>query len=251
MLEIIDHGRVREIKLARPPANALNTPLVSGLTEALETAAEEASAVVLSGLPGMFCAGLDVPELIAMDRETFTDNWLRFIRVQQTIATLPVPVVFAMTGHAPAGGIVLGVFGDYRIMPRGPYKTGLNEVRVGLVVPEPAYSALELLIGPRGAENRVMDGSMISSEQAVEIGLVDELADSPEAVVSRAVAWCEERLALPREAMLMTRKITRRRLHEIFDNYGAERDRVFIDLWFSEVTQANLQQMIAALKKKG
>lgn len=250
MLEIIDHGPIREIRLSRPPANALNTPLVTALTDALEKAADEADTVVISGLPGMFCAGLDVPELLDMDREAFIDNWRRFIGVQKAIATLPIPVVFAMTGHAPAGGIVLGVFGDYRIMPRGGFKTGLNEVQLGLVVPEPSFAALVQLIGGRAAENMVMDGLMLSAEEAVEIGLVDELVDSPEAVVPRAIEWCEQRISLPRDAMLMTRKMARRAMHDIFENYDDSRDTVFIDLWFSETTQAKLRRMVASMKNK-
>lgn len=249
MLELQDHGPVREIRLNRPPANALNEALVSQLDEALKTAAGEAGAVVLSGLPGMFSAGLDVPELLGFARQEFSRLWEQFIGVQRTIATLPVPIAFALTGHAPAGGILLGVFADYRVMPRGNFKTGLNEVQIGLVVPEPPYAALIRLIGQAAAEKLVMEGAMITSEQAAQIGLIDELVESPEETVSRAIEWCQARLALPREAMLMSREMTRRGLHRIFEDYDAARDEVFIDLWFSDSTQATLREMVARLKK--
>jgi enoyl-CoA hydratase/carnithine racemase len=250
MLQIIEHGPVREISLSRPPANALNGPLIAALDDALSKAACEAGAVVLSGLPGMFSAGLDVPGLIDLDRTEFTKLWHLFIGVQKTIAMMPVPTVFAMTGHAPAGGIVLGVFGDYRIMPAGPYKTGLNEVRVGLVVPRPPFEALVQLVGPATAEELISDGNMLTSEQALEIGLINELAESPAAVVQRAVEWCEQRLALPLEAMLATRRMARRRLHRIFENYEAEKDELFIDIWFSAETQERLRGLVASLAKK-
>ena len=249
MLKIIDHGPVREISLSRPPANALNGALVDALDKALNAAAAEADAVILSGLPGMFSAGLDVPELMELDQSAFTKLWHRFIGVQRTIARMPVPVVFALTGHAPAGGILLGVFGDYRIMPSGPYKTGLNEVKIGLVVPEPPYAALVRLVGPREAEAMVVGGEMIRAERAAEIGLVDELVDSPEAVVPRALVWCETQLALPRQAMLFTRQMTRSGLHAVFDGYDESRGDRFIELWFSESTQATLRGLVARLKK--
>ena len=54
MLEITDHGNVREIRLARPPANALSVDLVEQFTRALESAGKEADAAIVSGLPGMF-----------------------------------------------------------------------------------------------------------------------------------------------------------------------------------------------------
>jgi len=56
MLETINHGNVRELRLARPPANALSVDLVELITESLIEAGEEARAVVVSGLPGMFSA---------------------------------------------------------------------------------------------------------------------------------------------------------------------------------------------------
>ena len=250
MLETIDHGPIREIRLSRPPANALNGPLVSALDETLQTAAREAAAVVLSGLPGMFSAGLDVPELIDLDRAEFTGFWRRFTGLQKIIALMPVPTAFALTGHAPAGGILLGVFGDRRFMTEGSFKTGLNEVRIGLVVPEPPFEALVRLVGPAAAEKLVSDGEMMNAAQALDLGLVDELAGSHEAVVEKAVEWCAQRLALPREAMLASRRLARRGLHRIFENHDETRDEIFIDLWFSETTRESLKKLVAGLAKK-
>lgn len=250
MLEILDHGRIREIRLNRPPANALNGPLVDALNGALNSAANEAEAVVVSGQPGMFCAGLDVPELLGLERSEFTRLWGRFIGLQRTIATMAVPTAFALTGHAPAGGILLALFGDYRIMAAGAFKTGLNEVRIGLVVPEPPFAALRRLLGAASAERIVMEGEMMSSEQAAGIGLIDELAPSPGAVVERAVAWCENQLEKPRDAMLFTRAMARQDLHALFEQYDETRDERFIDLWYSKKTQETLRQMVASLQKR-
>ena len=109
MLEIIEHGTIREIRLARPPANALNGELVDALDAALSEAALTSQAVIVSGGPGMFCAGLDVPELITLDRKDFSQMWSSFVSLMKTIACMPVPTVFALTGHAPAGGLVLAL----------------------------------------------------------------------------------------------------------------------------------------------
>lgn len=249
MLDVIDHGRIREIRLNRPPANALNKELAQAFGEALISASENADAVIISGRPGMFSAGLDVPELLSLDREAFTSYWRGFLRNLKNIAMMPVPIVFAMTGHAPAGGIVMAIFGDYRIMPKGGFKTGLNEVQIGLVAPPEAQLALVRQIGVHKAEQILVSGEMMDSERALEIGLVDELAEDPEAVVQSAIKWCERHLALPRPAMLKTRAMMRSDLHAIFD---ADNDLViedFVNLWFQESTQKTLQGMVARLKK--
>jgi 3,2-trans-enoyl-CoA isomerase len=248
MLEIIDHGEIREIRLARPPANAFNLELTSALCEAFDAAGREAAAVVVSGRAGMFSAGLDVPELIALDRAQMTLFWHRFLHMLHRIASLPVPVAFAMTGHAPAGGIVMALFGDYRIMPRGPFKTGFNEVQVGLVVPPQVHQALVRLLGAHTAERIVVAGEIMDAQRALDIGLVDELADDPEQVLQRAMEWCRGLLALPRAAMSLSRTMARADLQCVFEgDYDVAR---FIDVWFAETTQQTLRELIEKLAQK-
>jgi len=249
MLETTDHGPVRELRLARPPANALNGPLVRSLTAALRTAATESGAVVVSAQGRMFCAGLDVPELLQLDRPEFTGLWRDFVGLMQAIAESPVPVAFAMHGHSLAGGLLLSLFGDYRIMPKGPFKAGLNEVRVGLIAPPPVHRALVRLVGAHRAERMLVGGDVLDVEQAHAIGMIDELAESPGDVLPAALAWCDRHLALPRHAMALSRDMARSDLRAVFDGYSARDNELYADLWFSEATQATLKQLAARLGK--
>jgi len=250
MLETIDHGKIREIKLARPPANALSADLVELITQSLIEAGEQAGAVVVSGLPGMFSAGLDVPQLIQFDREEMSRFWQIFLKMLKTIAYMPVPTAFAMTGHAPAGGIVMALFGDYRIMPGGGFKTGLNEVQVGLVVSPPIHRALVRAVGPHTAERILVAGEMMASEKASDIGLIDELVADPESAVTRAIEWCEQHLALPQPAMLATREMARADLHGFFDEKSELGVDAFVDIWYSDSTRATLTALVERLTNK-
>jgi len=250
MLETINHGNVREIKLARPPANALSAELVELITGSLLEAGEQAGAVVISGLPGMFSAGLDVPQLLQFDRGEMSRFWQLFLEMLKTIAHMPVPTAFAMTGHAPAGGIVMALFGDYRIMPRGGFKTGLNEVQVGLVVSTPIHKALVRAVGAHTAERILVAGEMMESERAKDIGLIDELVDDPESAVSRAIEWCEQHLALPKPAMLITREMARADLHGFFDNKSELGVEKFVEIWYSDSTRATLTALVERLTRK-
>lgn len=247
MLEINDHGAVREIRLARPPANALSVDLVEKLIKALMDAGEQADAVVVSGLPGMFSAGLDVPQLLQFERSDISSFWQIFLRLLRTIAHMPVPIAFAMTGHAPAGGIVMALFGDYRIMPKGNFKTGLNEVQVGLAVSSPIHKALVRAVGPRTAGQILVSGELMESEKALHIGLVDELAEDPEQVVARGIEWCEQHLALPRLAMKTTREMVRADLREFFDDKSELGVEKFVGIWFSDETRATLKALVERL----
>ena len=250
MLETINHGTVRELRLARPPVNAINPELIEILIEALNDAAGSCEAIVISGRPGMFTAGLDVPELIQYNRDQMLQVWNQFLLMLKTIARLPVPSAIAITGHAPAGGIVMALYGDYRIMPKGDFITGLNEVQVGLVVSSVIHKALERAVGPRTAEKILVAGKVLKAEQALEIGLIDELADDPDDVVRRAVNWCEQMLALPRLAMTTARSMVRSNLIRLFDENSIMDVEKFVDVWFSESTQAALRDLVERLQKK-
>src|SRR5436190_22667482 len=129
------HGGVRELRLSRPPVNALNPELITALRDELARAhLEGCEAVVVSGARGRFSGGLDVPELLRLDRAQMRATWAQFFSLLRDLAFSQVPVVAAMTGHSPAGGTVLALFADYRVLAEGPHLVGLNEVQVGLSV---------------------------------------------------------------------------------------------------------------------
>ncbi len=249
MLEIIEHNTIRELRLQRPPVNALNPELLEALQAQISAVHENSdslSAVIVSGQPGVFSAGLDLPELLACSRAQMQGFWLMFHDLWRLLATCPVPVVAAITGHSPAGGTVLSVFCDYRIMAQGEFKIGLNETQVGLVAPRAIYGALQRLLGARAAERHLVAGELIGPERALQLGLVDQLA-AADKVLPAALAWCQQMAALPRQAMLGNRRIARAELHELFAA-GDDGD-AFLDVWFDPATQQALQQVIASLRK--
>lgn len=249
MLEITDRGPVRVIRMARPPVNALNPELVDALIEAVETAGREADAIVLTGREGLFSAGLDVVELMRLDRDGMSRFWCAFFRLLEAYARSPVPIAAAIGGHSPAGGAVMALFCDYRVMAAGNYKIGLNETQVGLVVPPLIQKALVRLVGPHRAERMLVAGAMMGPEGAVQAGLVDAVVEDE--AVEAAVAWCESHLALPRHAMLGNRQLARADLGALFDDFSELGVEAFVTGWFSEPTQATLRQVLARLGKKG
>ncbi len=250
LIDVIDHeASIRELRLARPPANAINPALVSALNGALDDAvSQDMAGVVLSGSPGLFSAGLDVPELLTLDEAGMRAFWTEFFGLLRRVARYPVPIVAGLTGHSPAGGTVIALFADYRIQAAGPYQLGLNEVQVGLVVPPVIHQALVRLIGAYPAERHLVAGQMISAEKAQAIGLVDEVV-APDQVIPRAMEWLKTHLQMPRRALLTTRAICRAELAQGFEAPGAmDLDR-FVEGWFSEETQQTMQALVARLQK--
>lgn len=250
MLDITNHDGILEVRMARPPVNALNPELVHALRVAVEGAPNQGvRGIVLAGNQGIFSAGLDIPTLLTLDRAQMAAFWGDFFGLCGALARSPIPVVAAMAGHSPAGGAVLAIFCDYRIMARGEYRIGLNEVQVGLVVPENIQQALRRLVGRYRAERLLVVGAMLDPEQALVAGMVDELTGL-ENVDARAHAWLRDLLALPSQAMRRTRALSRADLAAIFASPQDLPVKDFLDVWFSEEAQTTLQALVTKLKSK-
>lgn len=244
------HGEIVELQLARAPVNALNPSLCQDLRAALGQAiADGAQGIVLAGGPKVFSAGLDVPHLLSLgeDRHALMAAWQAFFDTALALAASPVPVVAALAGHAPAGGCVLALCCDYRVMASGPFRIGLNETQVGLVAPEGIQRLMRRVVGNYRAERLLVAGEMLDAEQALQAGLVDELTDIDN-VATRARVWLEQLLALPRQAMLQTRSIARADLIEAMQPEYI-RLQHFIEAWYQPSTQGALQALVAKLGK--
>ncbi|MGX9720653.1 enoyl-CoA hydratase/isomerase family protein [Stenotrophomonas acidaminiphila] len=256
LIDTINHGPVRELRLARPPVNALDTELCRALIAAMNQAmAEDVQGVVLSGSERVFTGGMDVPYLLrhGEDRQRLLDSWQAFFGAARTLAESRIPVVAALTGHSPAGGCVLALCCDYRVMARStdparPIVIGLNEVQVGLVAPEGIQRLMRRVVGTHRAGVLLAGGQLVSAERALEIGLVDELADGAAGVTAQAIAWLQAQLRLPRQPMLQTRAIARADLHEAMQPQHIQLER-FVEAWYSADAQAALQALAAKLGK--
>lgn len=260
MLDVVDHGSVREIRLARPPANALSPELVLALdAELAEAPSQGARAIVLSGAPGIFSAGLDVPRLLSLSRPEIESAWGRFLSLVHRLTVSPVPVAAAITGHATAGGCVLPLYCDARFMARGrtgkdgsfrEFSIGVNEVAVGLPMPSVIVPALARIVGERQAERMCVSAELLAASEAHRIGLVDELLPLEE-TVGRAVSWCRALTELPPGALQKTRAQVRAGLVAAVEAAMTADAHVFVEDWFGEEAQTALAALVNRLAKKG
>ncbi len=247
MLDVIEHADIVELRINRPPANALNHHLLEGLLSARQSAIDAgARGLVLSGREGMFSAGVDVPELLDHDRASMHRFWGLLFRASRSLADCSVPVVAALTGHSPAGGTVLASHCDYRIGAEGNFKMGFNEVQVGLPLPAPFMNVFADLVGSRTARQFATEGRLVEMAEALSMGLVDELVP-PGRVVARALERIGELLQLPPTAMNRTRITGKEHVLQALDS--EEAIDIVTDAWFSDETQAAMRGLVDSLKK--
>jgi 3,2-trans-enoyl-CoA isomerase len=247
MIEIIEHGCIRELKLARPPANALSPELLTEIAGQVASApADGVGGIVLSGAEGLFTGGLDVPLLLTLDRDDLVSALEAFFGAMAALARSEVPVAAAITGHSPAGGAVLALFCDWRVMADGPFVIGFNEVRIGIPVPVVVADALTRVVGRRRAEALTQTGALVGPREAMEIGLVDQVVAVDE-VVAAAGEWCRQLTELPPHALRSTRRVVRRDLVEIVERSRSHDIEGLAKEWFRPEVQGPLRKLAEQL----
>jgi Delta3-Delta2-enoyl-CoA isomerase len=250
MIKSISHSEVLELRLNRPPANALTSELLDQLRREVDAApGRGVRALVLSGAPGLFSAGLDIPALLTCDRAQIADLWKSLYATFGSLACSVIPICAAVTGHAPAGGTVLAMFCDWRLAAQGDFKIGLSEVQVGLPLPPIILHALRRLVGPHQAERLAVRGLLITPEEATGIGLMDETVP-PNRVIDHAIEWAREMLSLPQQAMAYTRQQARADLAALFHRDLTGELREMEAAWWQPETQIALRSVAERLSKK-
>ena len=248
MIDRVIHGEVHELRLNRPPVNALSPDLLRLLAdEVRRSPTQGARALVLSGRDGMFSAGLDVPVLIELDREALGRALASFFDSIEALAASAVPVAAAITGHSPAGGAVLSLCCDRRVMAEGDYSIGLSEVRIGIPVPRIVADLAIRTVGRRIGEALCVSGKLLNPVEALEVGFVDELAPVGE-VVTAARRWCEDIIQSPSKALSDTRSVLRSDLVESVQRNSKDDVRLLTEQWFQPELQTAMRDLVARIK---
>lgn len=245
------HGQIATLRLQRPPVNAIERSLCEALIAALDEleADSEVLGIVFAGRPGLFSAGLDLPALLALDRAEMRAFWYAFVAVFLRLYATPLCVVAAIEGHAPAGGTVLAITADHRVAADGAFRIGLNEVAVGLAVPPFLCLVAAALLGQRNAERLLTTGTLLTPQEALAVGFVDEVV-AADAVFARAQAVLRARVALPQMARRETKRLLRAPFAAAIAGGLDNEVDTFLDFWFQDQCQRELQRVIASLAKR-
>ena len=241
---------VAVLRLDKGRGNAIDEALVLDLARAVRAVADDDSVrgvLLASANAKLFCPGLDLVGLLEYDRPALESFMGKFAAAVWALFALPKPVVAALGGHAVAGGCVLALTADYRVLRRGA-QIGLNEVRVGVPLPWSVALLLQASV-PRGSLARVaLLGNNFKDEAAVDIGLVDELADA-----EGFEELCLQRLAdfTERDPAAFGKTKTYLRAGVLADMRQRERDLApdFLDCWFSAPTQERIRSVVQSLGK--
>ena len=179
-------GGIGTIRLERPPMNALNVEMQDALHLLAAQAADrrDISAVIVYGGEKVFAAGADIKEMQPMSYTDMVDRSAALQAAFTAVARIPKPTVAAVTGYALGGGLELALTCDFRVAGDNA-KFGQPEVLLGVIPGAGGTQRLSRLVGAPTAKDIIFTGRFVSAEEALRIGLVDEVV-APEDVYAAA-----------------------------------------------------------------
>jgi enoyl-CoA hydratase/carnithine racemase len=203
-------GHVATVEMCRPPHNFFDLALISKLAEAFESlqADPQCRAIVLAAQGSSFCAGANFSEPGGADHASRNPGGL--YRHAVRLFEVTKPVIAAVHGPAIGGGLGLALVADFRVTC-AEARFSANFARLGFPPGFGLSHTLPRLVGPQKAALLFYTGRRMGGEEAVRIGLADELVTRDE-VRARAQALAGEIAASAPIAVESVRATLRRDL---------------------------------------
>ncbi len=249
MIELETRGAVTILRMQRGKGNALNIDLLTAVDDALVTIeASDARALIITGQGSVFGAGVDLPELVA-GGEPYVRKFIPLLaKVFERLAKFPKPVVAAVNGHAIAGGAIIMLACDQRLLARGSARVGLTEMQVGVPFPAWALETARFATPPEHFSTLICTGRTWTGDEALARGLVDEVVE-PERLADRAMEVARELGALLPATFKTTKLAVRRPLYEAVERTIAG-DAAIVDTWSSPEVLAQMTAFVERMIKR-
>jgi len=223
LLSIERREEVAVVTLQRPEKrNALSIDMRIELADAFRGLGsdEGIGCIVLTGAGSAFCSGMDVDQFggdVAHKRRLVETSTLAF----EAVGSCTRPVVAAVNGPALAGGFALALLCDLRIASKAAL-FGYPELPRGI---PPSYAAARAVLPATVAQDLCLTGRMVDAHEALKLGVVREVHDGE--IVERGVELAAQIAALPREAVLETKRRTQLERKHLWGFLFDDERRVF------------------------
>ncbi len=243
MIECSQQDGILTVRLAHGKASALDVELLDALQHELDSVADDVRAVVVTGTGSIFCAGVVLIRL-TRDGAEYVRRFLPLLaRVVRALFAFPGPVVAAVNGHAIAGGCILVLACDIRIMAEGAGKIGLPELLVGVPFPAAALEVVRFAVPRNQVHSLIYTGRPLLPQDALRAGLVDEVV-APDALPLRAQEAARQLALIPPAAFRLTKQALRARALERIDAAGQGLDAAVLEVWTAAETHAYIRDYL-------
>uniref|UniRef100_A0A1I8Q897 Enoyl-CoA delta isomerase 1, mitochondrial n=1 Tax=Stomoxys calcitrans TaxID=35570 RepID=A0A1I8Q897_STOCA len=237
----VDKKGIATLNMNKPPVNVLSTDMLLMLkSEIKELEKNKCRGLILtSANKSVFSAGLDLKELYKPDEQRLREYYALFQETWLAWYGAEMPTAALINGHAPAGGCVISTCCDYRVMLPN-FTIGVNEVQFGVIIPIYVQASVSSVLPKRIAEIALTQGKLYTSAEALQVGFVDELADTKQQGLDKCLKYLAAfEKVTPKAATLTKLQFRARDLEE----FHRERKRD-LDKFVKNVTDEETQQVI-------
>ncbi|KAM8798348.1 enoyl-CoA delta isomerase 1, mitochondrial [Eudromia elegans] len=253
LVELDEGSGVATLKFKSPPVNSLSLDFLTELylsLEKLENNRACRGVIFTSAIPNVFSSGLDITDMCGKSTEHYAAFWRAVQRMWLGLYGSNMVTIAAINGSSPAGGCLVALSCDYRIMADNPkFFIGLNESQLGIVAPFWFKDTFVNVVGHRIAERSLQLGSLHSAPEALRLGIVDELVPE-EKLQDKAAAVIAQWLALPDHARQLTKSMMRKSVLDRLVTHQEEDVQNFISFIAKESIQKSLRMYMEMLRKK-
>ncbi len=250
-IKVTVKDRLAIITLNRGKSNALNREMITELNDMILNIDNDSSigGAMITGTGHFFSAGLDLIELYHYNEEETRSFWQLFFQFTLNLCKFKKPLVAAINGHSPAGGCVIAIACDARVMAEGKYIIGLNEVPVGIIVPFSIFKLYEFWLGKADASRSLLEGKLFSPDEALKVGLVDELVNH-ESILTAAERKARKYMAFEANTWQQSKLNIRQEVIQTLAADQTETLNKMLEQWWSPATRSILKTIIDNLQKK-
>ena len=230
MFEVSMQGDVAVVTMNHGKVNAIDIEFCRAVPRELDHLRKNSAGMVLTGQGSVFSAGVDLVRFLDEGEDYAREFIPALSRAFAALYAYPKPMVTAINGHAIAGGCIIAIAGDQRLMATGSGRIGVPELKVGMPFPSMALEMLRQTCG-RATERVLYLGERFSAEEALGMGLIDQVIPT-DALLDRAVELATDLASRREEAFAVTKWQVREqvflRLEELRDEEN-EVERIWMD----------------------
>jgi enoyl-CoA hydratase len=249
MIERSQHEGILTLRLAHGKASALDIELLEALLHELDGVASEVRALILTGTGSIFSAGVDLFRLTQGGADyvrRFLPLLSRFVRA---LFSFPRPVVAAANGHAIAGGCVIVLACDARLMAEGGGRIGLPELSVGVPFPAAALEVVRFAVPRDKVQSLLYTGRTLPPRDALAAGLVDEVV-APGELLTRAEEVARQLALIPTQTYRLTKQALRAEALARIDGAGEAQEGAALEVWSAAETHAHIREYLRRTLRK-
>jgi enoyl-CoA hydratase len=231
------------LRLAHGKASALDVELLDALLRELDEAAADVRALILTGTGSIFSAGVD---LFRLTREgaDYVRHFLPLLSsFLRKLFAFPRPVVAAVNGHAIAGGCVIVLACDTRLMAQGDGRIGVPELLVGVPFPAAALEVVRFAVPRDQVQSLIYTGRTLHPSDGLTAGLLDEVV-APDQLLARAQEVARQLAMIPSEVYRLTKQSLRAEALERIERASELHDPAALEVWSAAETHTHIREYL-------